>query len=126
MGWRLIHVRHHHRLVEHAERVQIRGQDRLFFLAVVAALFPELQDLAHRRHIEAHRLGVRELVAEILGERLRLLLEPFDLFDELAKMVLRGLRQSGHENISRGKLAGRRLAGRFSVPGCAVWPDTSG
>ena len=46
-------------------------------------------DLTQRLHVETQSFRLKELVAQVAGERLLLLLQPLDLLDELAQLLLR-------------------------------------
>src|SRR5215475_12320080 len=82
-GWGL------RRLVEHPEGVQVDGEDRFLLLTFGLGLLAQRDDLADGLHVEAQALGLGELVADVAGERLLLLLQPLDLLDELPQLLLR-------------------------------------
>jgi hypothetical protein len=57
-------------------------EQRLLLLAVGRALLAQPDDLAQHLDVEAERLGLGELVADVLGERLLVLLQALDLLDD--------------------------------------------
>src|SRR5688572_15648582 len=69
--------------------MHIGREDRVFLVAVRLALLPQADDLAQGLDVEADGLGFQELVANIAGKRLLFLLQPLDLLDKLAQLVLR-------------------------------------
>ena len=70
--------------------MHVDGEDRLLLLPVGGALLAQGDDLAQRLGVEPDRLGLQVLVADVAGERLLLLLQPLDLLDQLAQLLLRG------------------------------------
>ncbi len=69
--------------------MQIDFENRVLFLALGSALLAQPHHLAQHLHVEAETLGLEELVADVAGERLLFLLQPFDLLDELTQLLLR-------------------------------------
>src|SRR5262249_36446036 len=77
------------RLLDHAQRMHVDGQNGLLLLPIGGAFLAQGQDLAQRLDVEPRCLGLQIFVADVAGQRLFLLLEPLDLFDELAQLLLR-------------------------------------
>ena len=74
---------------EHAERVHVDLENGVLLASFGRALLAQPHDLAQRLDVEAERLRLEEFVAKVARERFLLLLQSFDLFDELAQLFLR-------------------------------------
>src|SRR5690606_36887207 len=90
-----------HLRIEHAERMEVGLQHGLLLLAILPALLAQAQNLAQGLDVEAERLGLGELVPDVVRYGLLLVLEPLELLDELAQLLLRRGLQRGHLTFPR-------------------------
>src|SRR6188768_829649 len=75
-------------VLEHAERVHVGFQDRVLFLALARFHLAQAHDGAQSLEVEAVDLGLAEHVADVVGDRLLLLLELFHALDDRAQLIL--------------------------------------
>src|SRR5690348_3936905 len=76
-------------VVRHAERGQVRFEQRFLLVAFALIEFPNAHDLAHDLDVETGALGFGIDFADVLAERTTLVLEPFDPLDEGTQPIAR-------------------------------------
>src|SRR3990172_8331488 len=72
----------------HAEGVHVEVEQGLFLLTLGGVLLAERNDLAHDPGVEAVGLGLGVDFLDIAGDRLFVLIEPLDAFDEASELAL--------------------------------------
>src|SRR3546814_20025321 len=72
---------------EHAEGAEVRFDQRLLLLAIARVHLPDLDDLAHRLHVEAVALGFGKHVLNVFAQPLLLFLQSLDPLDIRAKLL---------------------------------------
>ena len=75
-------------VLQHSQGVQVGLQYRLVLFALVDVLLAQAHHDTQRLDIEAVALGFGIDIADVVGERLFLLLEPFDALDEGLELIL--------------------------------------
>src|SRR5208282_3632027 len=80
----------------HAERALVDVEERLLLLALGAVQLAQADDLAQHPEIEAAALGLGVDVADIVRERLLLILQPLDPLDQRAQLLGRNAADVGH------------------------------
>src|SRR5262249_27165315 len=73
---------------DHAQRVHVGLEHRLVFHPLVLVLLAQAHHGTHGLHVVAVALGLGIDVADIVGNRLLLLLEPLDALDESLELIL--------------------------------------
>jgi hypothetical protein len=72
---------------DHAQRLQIGVEDRFLLQALVRVLLADRDDLAQDLRIEARGLGLAIDILDVVRNGLLLFFQPFDPFDESAKLI---------------------------------------
>src|SRR3954463_16547569 len=75
------------RSIQHAKRMQIGLNQRLLLLALVDVLLAHAHDRTQRLHVEPRPFGLSIDIADVVAERLLLLLQPLDPLDEGLELI---------------------------------------